>query len=103
MLKKEVISLCKVLSDATRFEIVEVLLDGERCACEIPLLIGKNQSTTSMQLQKLVYEGILESRKQGRNVIYKMKNQCLCNLFKSINYSSSMKSCQKTFPKKVKR
>ena len=72
--------ILKALSEKTRYDIIGVLSKGERCACEIPLLIGKTQSNTSMHLSKLLDMGILESRKEGRQVIYRIKDKNILEL-----------------------
>ncbi|MBU1855301.1 MAG: metalloregulator ArsR/SmtB family transcription factor [Nanoarchaeota archaeon] len=80
------LKLLKALSEETRYKIVEVLLKGEKCACEIPTLIGKTQSNTSMHLSKLSDLGILKSRRDGKMIIYSIKNTKVYNLFKALGY-----------------
>ena len=46
MSDEENVQLFKALSEETRYKIIKVLLEGERCACEIPDLIGKTQSNS---------------------------------------------------------
>jgi ArsR family transcriptional regulator len=69
------IRLFKALSDGTRLKIVEILLKGERCACEIPKMVGKAQPTVSLQLKKLVRAGVLSCRKDGTKSIYRVSEQ----------------------------
>ncbi len=76
----------KALSDETRFRIVEFLLEGERCVCEIFPHVKRTQSTVSIQLGKLEEWGILESRKEGKNVFYRLKDLRVCDIFKSLGY-----------------
>ncbi|MFW6450409.1 MAG: ArsR family transcriptional regulator, partial [Nanoarchaeota archaeon] len=40
--------LLKVLGEETKYNIIKFLLEGEKCACEIPSKIGRTQSNTSM-------------------------------------------------------
>lgn len=68
------LNLLKALSEETRYKIVEVLLVGEKCACELPKLIDRTQSNTSMHLSKLSDLGVLKSRRDGKMVIYSIKN-----------------------------
>lgn len=74
----------KALSDATRLRIVELLLDGEKCVCEIFPHVKRTQSTTSIQLGKLEKAGILKSRREGKNVIYGIKDELMRNRLKKI-------------------
>ena len=76
------LKLLKALSEETRYKIIEVLLKGERCACEIPSLINRTQSNTSMQLLKLVDLGILQSRREGKKIIYFVKDKRVYGIFK---------------------
>lgn len=64
--------LFKALSDATRLKIVEILLGGERCACELPAMVGKAQPTVSLALGKLLDSGIVSCRKDGVKSIYRV-------------------------------
>lgn len=72
---KDNLKLLKALSEESRYKIVEVLLKGEKCACEIPKLIDRTQSNTSMHLAKLLKNEILESRRDGKKIIYSVKNK----------------------------
>jgi len=68
----EDIRLFKALADPTRLHLVKILLNGERCACELPSMVGKAQPTVSLQLKKLVSYGCLSFRKDGVKVLYRI-------------------------------
>lgn len=68
------IKLLKALADDTRIRIVQCLLDGERCACAIVPVIGKAQPTVSQHLKILEEAGVLESRRKGVNIWYKIRS-----------------------------
>ncbi|MBR9691205.1 winged helix-turn-helix transcriptional regulator [Candidatus Woesearchaeota archaeon] len=89
------LKLLKALSEETRYRIVEVLLQGEKCACEIPSLINRTQSNTSMHLTKLSDLGILKSRRDGKKILYSIKNLRVCDVFKALGYPEGklLKSC----------
>lgn len=78
--------ILKALSDETRFKIVEFLLDGERCVCEIFPHVKRTQSTVSIQLGKLEEWGVLESRKDGKKVFYCLKDLRVCDIFKALGF-----------------
>ncbi len=84
---EESIQLFKALSEDTRYMIIKALLEaeskskegkyghkGELCACEIPDIIGKTQSNTSMHLAKLQDWGIVKVRKEGNMRLYSIEN-----------------------------
>jgi DNA-binding transcriptional ArsR family regulator len=96
MVNKETLKILKALSDETRLKIIEFLLDGEKCVCEIFPYIKRTQSTTSIQLDKLVKAGILNSRRDGKKVFYKIKDLRICDVFKALGDSKGKilkKSC----------
>ena len=64
------VALFRALGDPTRFRIVSALLDGERCACELPGMVNRAQPTVSLQLKRLSEAGILRFRRQGRKILY---------------------------------
>ena len=64
--------LFKALGDRTRYNIVSVLINGERCACELPRLVKRAQPTVSLQLKYLLKAGILSSRRKGKKVLYRI-------------------------------
>lgn len=89
MIDEENMKLFKALSEDTRYKIIKALLEaegkckenrcgshkGELCACEIPELIGKTQSNTSMHLAKLQDWGIIKVRKEGKMRLYSIDNE----------------------------
>lgn len=83
------LTILKALSEESRYRIVEVLLNGERCACELPDLIGRTQSNTSMHLAKLSDLGILKSRREGKKIIYSIKDARISDIFKSLDYAEA--------------
>jgi len=87
-MKKELVIL-KALADETRLRIVEYLLDGEKCVCEIFPYVKRTQSTVSIQLDVLKRAGILDSRKEGKKVYYFISDAKVCNIFKALGYSKA--------------
>lgn len=69
------IKLLSALSDETRIKIVQALMNGELCACSIYPVVGKAQSTVSQHLKTLEEAGILESRRAGINIWYKIQSK----------------------------
>jgi len=98
MIDEENIQLFKALSEDTRYRIIKVLLEAERkcnenkcvdckgelCACEIPELIGRTQSNTSMHLAKLQDWGIIKVRKEGKMRLYSIENDKIRKLLEVI-------------------
>lgn len=82
MSEEENLQLFKALSEETRYKIIKVLLEGEKCACEIPELIGKTQSNTSMHLAKLQDWGIVKARKDGKMRLYSIDDEKVRKILK---------------------
>jgi len=81
---RESLRIFKALSDETRLKIVESLLNGERCVCEIIPFTKRTQPTISIQLSKLENLGIVESRREGKSVYYKIKNKKVIKILEII-------------------
>ncbi len=84
---KDVLKIFKALSDETRLKIVEFLLDGEKCVCEIVRLAKRSQPTVSIQLAKLESMGIVSSRREGKSVYYRLASQEVRKILSKINFS----------------
>jgi ArsR family transcriptional regulator len=59
-------ALFHALSDSIRLEVVSLLLDGERCVCELMDEMDMAQSRLSWHLKTLSDAGIISSRREGR-------------------------------------
>ena len=81
---KNNIELLKALADDTRYKIIEFLLEGEKCVCEIFPYVKRTQSTVSIHLNNLEDVGILESKREGKKIFYKIKDQRVCDVFKAL-------------------
>ncbi len=66
--------LFKALGEDTKFLILRLLLDGEVCACKIPLHIKRTQSNTSMHLSKLLEWNLIKSRREGKMILYSLQD-----------------------------
>ncbi|QLC50899.1 arsenite methyltransferase [Methanolobus zinderi] len=64
----------KALGDPTRLTIVGCLLKQDHCACDFSKISGKDQTTISRHLKVLVEAGILRYEKDGRYVIYSIRD-----------------------------
>ena len=82
MIMKNDIELLKAQADETRFKIIEHLLEGEKCVCEIFPHVKRTQSTVSIHLGNLEDAGILESRREGKKIFYKIKDKKVVKIIK---------------------
>ena len=64
------------LADPTRLRLLNVLLQtGEICVCELVHALRLPQYGVSRHLQKLVGAGLLEARRQGKWVYYRINGR----------------------------
>ena len=82
------LKLFKALSDETRLNIVEFLLDGEKCVCEIFPHVKRTQSTVSFQLGKLEEWKILSSKRDGKKIFYRIADSRVKRLLKDMGEGS---------------
>jgi ArsR family transcriptional regulator len=65
----------KALGDETRLRIVALLSHGELCVCHIESALGVSQPNASRQLGVLRAAGIVEPRREGSWVYYRLAPQ----------------------------
>jgi len=82
--KQEYIKLFRSLANEERLEIIlKLYREGELCASDIEKSFFMEQSTTSHHLNYLKNVGVLDSRKQGRNVFYSVNKKNLTEVYDS--------------------
>ncbi|CAM3173665.1 ArsR/SmtB family transcription factor [Sporolactobacillus spathodeae] len=64
--------LLKLISDKTRLRMLAYLKNGEMCVCEFVDLFTLTQPAISQHLKKLRTAGVVQERKQGTWVYYRL-------------------------------
>ena len=77
-------NIAKAMGHPSRMLILDVLRDGEMCVCELTRLVGVDQSTISRHLAVLKQAGLIQDRKEGSSVYYRLMVGCLDGFFKCI-------------------
>lgn len=67
--------LFKALGDETRLRIVALLSHGELCVCHLESALELSQPNVSRQLGVLRAAGVVESRRDGSWVYYRLATQ----------------------------
>jgi ArsR family transcriptional regulator len=67
--------LFRALGDETRLRIVALLSHGELCVCHIEAALDLNQSTASRHLGILRASGVVDCRREGTWVYYRLTDQ----------------------------
>jgi len=72
---RPVTRLFKALADETRVRIVALLAHGELCVCHIEAVLAQPQPTVSRHLAVLRGAGLVEMRREGLWVLYRLAKQ----------------------------
>jgi ArsR family transcriptional regulator len=68
----EFVGVAKALSDEKRVRILVFLREGELCVCQIIEMLGLAPSTISEHMAVLHRAGLVEARKEGRWIYYRL-------------------------------
>ena len=77
--------VAKAIAHPLRIAIVNFLKDGEQCVCDIAEHIGSERSNVSRHLSVMLNAGLLEYRKEGLKVIYRLKCACIVDFFSCVS------------------
>lgn len=64
---------CKCLSSDTRLKIIRLLAEKELCVCELEEITGQTQSGISQHLRILFSAGLVDKRRDGQWIYYKLE------------------------------
>jgi len=78
---KEALRVFRALADETRVRLLYALRHGELCVCQLIELTGLSPSTVSKHLSILRDAGLLDSRKEGRWVYYRLADKTIFPMF----------------------
>lgn len=75
-------SMFKAFCDENRLQILDLLRDGERCACRILEEMQITQPTLSHHMKILCDSGVVVGRKEGKWMHYSISKNGLENVMK---------------------
>ena len=81
MVFKQQARVLKAMANESRLIIIDRLGKGECSVSELTQLVGSDQSTVSKHLAVLRSHGIVEDRREGNIVYYKLMTPCVLNFF----------------------
>jgi DNA-binding transcriptional ArsR family regulator len=70
----------RALAHPVRLQILDMLRGGEVCVCHMEAALGKRQAYISQQLIVLREAGLVEARKDGLQVFYRLADSALEDL-----------------------
>ena len=69
---RDLMKITKALADENRIRVLLALRRGELCVCQIVELLGLATSTVSKHMSILKQARLVESRKEGRWIYYRL-------------------------------
>jgi ArsR family transcriptional regulator len=69
---RELVTITKALADENRIRLLAALQHGELCVCQLIALLELAPSTVSKHMSILWHARLVESRKQGRWVYFRL-------------------------------
>ena len=90
--------LFKLLIHPTRLAILDILREGEQCVCHLEAVLGLRQAYISQQLMVLRDGGLIEDRRDGRNIFYLTSHPEIYDVIdamRALNGSEEMSSHKK--------
>ena len=72
---RKLMAITKALADENRTRVAMFLRGGELCVCQIVEILALAPSTVSKHLDILHQAGLVESRKQGRWIYYRLRDE----------------------------
>ena len=73
--------MLKAISEPKRLRIVDMLSCGEMCACVILESFHVTQPTLSHDMKLLVDAGIVNDRREGKNIYYSLNRENLSKMY----------------------
>jgi len=67
--------MIKALAHATRLQMLALLREGERCACEFGPLLGLRQANVSQHLGVLRRAQLVDTRRDGLRIMYSLSDE----------------------------
>lgn len=71
---REASEFLKALAHESRLVILCILAEGEKTVGDLEALLDQRQSTVSQQLARLRLDGLVTTRREGKNVYYRLAN-----------------------------
>lgn len=70
----------RAISSPARLRILLAIGEGEACVCHLEAILGYRQSYISQHLMALRSAGVLETRREGRYIFYRLGDQRMLKL-----------------------
>ena len=92
------VQIFKVLTHPARLAILEILRDGEHCVCHMEAHLGFRQAYISQQLSVLREAGIIQDRRDGWNIYYRVIDRRIYEVLDAMKRITGQNEPGKTKP-----
>ena len=79
---QKISKLFRILGQPSHLEILLAIGSGEACVCHLEAATGWRQAYISQHLMALRGEGLVASRRDGRNIYYRLMNAGILDLIR---------------------
>jgi DNA-binding transcriptional ArsR family regulator len=86
--------LLKALAHPARLRLLNALRENEECVCHLTALLRQRQAYISQQLMFLRRAGLIEDRKEGVRIYYRVKDPRVFDVLDAVNALAGMKKAR---------
>jgi DNA-binding transcriptional ArsR family regulator len=83
-LLNRIADVLKAMADPTRLKILHCLHVGERCVSDILEIVGGSQANVSKHLSVLKRAGLVDNRRNGLNVFYRITDEGVFTICRNV-------------------
>jgi ArsR family transcriptional regulator len=83
-LLQRIAEVLKAMADPTRLKILHSLHEDELCVSDILEIVGGSQANVSKHLSVLKRAGLVESRRDGLNVFYRISDEGVFTICRNV-------------------
>ena len=83
-LLQRIAEVLKAMADPTRLKILHSLHHGERCVSDILEVVGGSQANVSKHLSVLRRAGLVDCRRDGLNVFYRIADEGVFTICRNV-------------------
>ena len=84
-------ALLKALANPQRLRILCQLVTGEKTVSQLMDMVSMRQAAVSQQLQRLRAENLVQARRDGRNVYYRLSDPAALEIIRTLHKLYCMK------------
>ena len=82
------VAILKALTHPVRIAILYILRDNEHCVCHLSAYLGFRQAYISQQLSVLREAGLIQDRRDGWNIYYRVVNPLIFDVLDAVQVLS---------------